>query len=165
MIITDDHILAKKAKHITTTAKINHPYEFVHDEVGFNYRMPNINAALGCAQLERLDESLKVKKKLANQWSDFFEGHGINFVKAIKGYKANHWLNAIILSSKKERDSFLKFTNSNDVMTRPIWTLMSKLDMFKDCQSDDLKNSLWLENRVVNIPSSVPEGALTNFKG
>lgn len=165
MIITDDPILAKKAKHITTTAKKNHPYEFVHDEVGFNYRMPNINAALGCAQLERLDESLKVKKKLANQWSDFFDGHSTNFVKAIKGYKANHWLNAIILSSKKERDSFLKFTNSNNVMTRPIWTLMSKLNMFKDCQSDGLKNSLWLENRVVNIPSSVPEGALTNFKG
>jgi len=165
MIITDDHILAKKAKHITTTAKINHPYEFVHDEVGYNYRMPNINAALGCAQLERLDESLKVKKKLANQWSDFFDGHSINFVKAIKGYKANNWLNAIILGSKKERDSFLKFTNSNNVMTRPIWTLMSKLNMFKDCQSDGLKNSLWLENRVVNIPSSVPEGALTNFRG
>ena len=160
MIITDDPELAKQAKHITTTAKISHPYEFVHDEVGYNYRMPNLNAALGCAQMERLEESLTIKAELANQWDVFFDNKSAHFIKAIKGNKANHWLNAIILDSREERDNFLKFTNNNNVMTRPIWTLMSKLKMFKDCQKDSLTNSLWLEDRVVNIPSSVPDGAL-----
>jgi aminotransferase in exopolysaccharide biosynthesis len=160
MIITDDYDLAMQAKHITTTAKISHPYEFVHDKVGYNYRMPNLNAALGCAQMERLEESLTIKNKLANQWDVFFDDKSADFVKAIKGNKANHWLNAIILDSREDRDNFLKFTNKNNVMTRPIWTLMSKLSMFKDCQKDSLANSLWLEDRVVNIPSSVPDGAL-----
>ena len=165
MIITNDANLAKKAKHITTTAKIEHSYEFFHDEVGYNYRMPNVNAALGCAQLERLEEFLHEKIKVADIWHKFFKERNISFVKAIKGSKANHWLNAIILNSRKDRDLFLKFTNKNNVMTRPIWTLMSKLPMFQDCQTDGLKNSLWLEDRVVNIPSSVPDGALNDFKG
>ena len=154
--------MAKRAKHITTTSKIPHPYEFVHDEVGFNYRMPNINAALGCAQLERLDEFLITKTQLSDQWGAFFDKRGIDFVKAIDGNRANHWLNTVILDTKEDRDQFLKLTNENNVMTRPIWTLMSKLPMFKDCQTDGLENSLWLEDRVVNIPSSVPDGALKN---
>jgi len=160
MIITDDSELAKRAKHITTTAKVPHSYEFVHDEIGYNYRMPNLNAALGCAQMERLSEFLMVKAQLADQWDVFFDGKGPCFVKAIDGNTANHWLNAIILDSREDRDEFLKLTNDNNVMTRPIWTLMSKLPMFKDCQTDGLENSLWLEDRVVNIPSSVPDGAL-----
>jgi len=160
MIVTDDAELAKRAKYITTTAKIPHPYEFVHDEVGYNYRMPNLNAALGCAQMERLDDFLMVKAKLADQWDAFFDGKGPVFVKAIERSKANHWLNAIILDSREDRDEFLRLTNDNNVMTRPIWTLMSKLSMFKDCQTDGLENSLWLEDRLVNIPSSVPDGAL-----
>ena len=160
MIITDDPELASRAKHITTTAKVPHPYEFVHDEVGYNYRMPNLNAALGCAQMERLDEFLTTKAELADQWGAFFDKKNVSFVKAIDGNKANHWLNAVILESRKDRDEFLKLTNENNVMTRPIWTLMSKLPMFKDCQTDGLKNSLWLEDRVVNIPSSVPNGGL-----
>jgi perosamine synthetase len=160
MIITDDSELAIRAKYITTTAKVPHPYEFVHDEIGYNYRMPNLNAALGCAQMERLDEFLMVKAQLADQWNTFFINSGADFVKAIDGNKANHWLNAIILDSREDRDKFLKMTNDNNVMTRPIWTLMSKLPMFKDCQTDGLENSLWLEDRVVNIPSSVPDGAL-----
>ena len=160
MIITDDSELAKRAKYITTTAKVPHPYEFVHDEIGYNYRMPNLNAALGCAQMERLDEFLAIKAQLANQWDAFFDQNDVRFVRAIDGNKANHWLNALVLDSKEDRDKFLKFTNDNGVMTRPIWTLMSKLSMFKDCQSDGLENSLWLEDRVVNIPSSVPDGAL-----
>ena len=160
MIITDDSELAHRAKHITTTAKVPHPYEFVHDEIGYNFRMPNLNAAIGCAQMEYLDDFLTVKAKLADQWSNFFNERGIVFVRAIDGNKANHWLNTIILNSREDRDEFLKATNDNNVMTRPIWTLMSKLPMFKDCQSDGLKNSLWLEDRVVNIPSSVPDGAL-----
>ena len=160
MIITDDAELAKRAKYITTTAKVPHPYEFVHDEIGYNYRMPNLNAALGCAQMERLGEFLTVKAQLADQWDTFLNKRGAKFFKAIYGNKANHWLNAIILDSREDRDEFLKVTNDNNVMTRPIWTLMSKLPMFKDCQTDGLENSLWLEDRVVNIPSSVPDGAL-----
>ena len=160
MIITDDSELAERAKYITTTAKVPHPYEFVHDEIGYNYRMPNLNAALGCAQMERLDKFLMIKSQLANQWGAFFDQNDVRFVRAIDRNKANHWLNAIVLDSKEDRDKFLKVTNDNGVMTRPIWTLMSKLSMFKDCQSDGLENSLWLEDRVVNIPSSVPDGAL-----
>ena len=160
MIITDDSELAKRAKYITTTAKVPHPYEFVHDETGYNYRMPNLNAALGCAQMERLDEFLTVKAQLADQWDAFFNDRDVDFVKAVNGNNANHWLNAIILDSRSDRDKFLKMTNDNNVMTRPIWTLMSKLPMFKDCQTDGLENSLWLEDRVVNIPSSVPDGSL-----
>ena len=160
MIITDDSELAKRAKYITTTAKVPHPYEFVHDQIGYNYRMPNLNAALGCAQMERLDEFLAIKAQLADQWATFFNKRGVDFVKAIDANKANHWLNAIILDSRKDRDEFLKLTNDNNVMTRPIWTLMSKLPMFKACQTDGLENSLWLEDRVVNVPSSVPDGAL-----
>ena len=160
MIITDDSELAKRAKYITTTAKVPHPYEFVHDEIGYNYRMPNLNAALGCAQMERLDEFLTIKVQLADQWDTFFHDRDVDFVKAIDGNNANHWLNTIIFDSRLDRDKFLKMTNDNNVMTRPIWTLMSKLPMFKDCQTDGLENSLWLEDRVVNIPSSVPDGAL-----
>ena len=160
MIITDDSELAKRAKYITTTAKVPHPYEFVHDEIGYNYRMPNLNASLGCAQMERLDEFLTIKAQLADKWDAFFHDRDVDFVKAINGNNANHWLNAIIFDSRSERDEFLKMTNDNNVMTRPIWTLMSKLPMFKNCQTDGLENSLWLEDRVVNIPSSVPDGAL-----
>jgi len=160
MIITDDSEQAKRAKHITTTAKIPHPYEFFHDEIGYNYRMPNLNAALGCAQIERLDEFLAIKAQVADQWDAFFYDRDVDFVKAINGNTSNHWLNTIIFNSRLDRDEFLKFTNDNNVMTRPIWTLMSKLPMFKDCQTDGLENSLWLEDRVVNIPSSVPDRAL-----
>jgi aminotransferase in exopolysaccharide biosynthesis len=160
MIITDDHHLAKRAKHITTTAKAPHPYEFVHDEKGYNYRMPNLNAALGCAQMEHIDKFLAIKLQLADQWNAFFNDRDIKFINAINGSSANHWLNAVILDSKLDCDKFIQMTNDNNVMTRPIWRLMSKLPMFKDCQSDDLKNSFWLEDRVVNIPSSVPDGAI-----
>lgn len=160
MIITSDHTLAARAKHLTTTSKVPHPYEFVHDEIGYNYRMPNINAALGCAQMERLKEFLAIKKELADKWGEFFDDQNITFARATKGSRANYWLNAIILGSKEDRDKFLEVTNNNDVMTRPIWTLMSKLSMFRNCQTDGLENSLWLEERVVNIPSSIPDGAL-----
>lgn len=160
MIITDSLEIAKRAKHLTTTAKVAHPYEFVHDEIGYNYRMPNLNAALGCAQMERLEEFLTIKRQLADKWAGLFDEKRVKFVRALEGNKANHWLNAIILDSREDRDGFLKLTNDRNVMTRPIWALMSKLPMFKDCQTDGLKNSLWLEDRVVNIPSSVPDGAL-----
>lgn len=160
MIITDDSELAKRAKHITTTAKIPHPYEFVHNEIGYNYRMPNLNAALGCAQMERLDEFLSIKTKLADQWGAFFDHYDVRFFRAIDGNKANHWLNALVLDSKEDRNIFLQLTNDSEVMTRPIWKLMSQLPMFKGCHTDGLVNSLWLQDRVVNIPSSVPDGTL-----
>tara|TARA_B110000027_G_scaffold134157_1_gene165251 strand:+ start:1953 stop:3134 length:1182 start_codon:yes stop_codon:yes gene_type:complete len=163
MLVTDDLDLALRAKHITTTAKIPHSFEFVHDEVGFNYRMPNLNAALGCAQMERLEEFLFIKNRLANQWGEFFKGKEVTFGRAIKGSTANHWLNAIVLDSKVVRDEFLEFTNNSGVMTRPIWQLMSNLQMFKNCQTDGLQNSLWLQDRVVNIPSSVPDDALVKY--
>jgi perosamine synthetase len=163
MIITDDAELAARAKHITTTAKVPHPYEFVHDEVGYNYRLPNLNAALGCAQMERLPEMLAIKAVVAKRYAELFESLGIVFVGARKGASANYWLNAIVLNSLQERNDFLELTNNQQVMTRPIWRLMSRLSMFQHCQHDGLANSMWLEDRVVNIPSSVPDGALSAF--
>ncbi len=160
MIITNDAGLAKHAKHITTTAKIPHPFEFVHDEIGYNYRLPNLNAALGCAQMERLPWMLEVKAQIASRYRAWFEPLGVQMAAALPGCHANNWLNAIILTDKAERDDFLAYTNGQGVMTRPIWRLMSELDMFRDCQNDGLENSRWLEERVVNIPSSVPESSV-----
>lgn len=163
MIITDDEALARRAKHLTTTAKVPHPYEFVHDEVGYNYRLPNLNAALGCAQMERLPEMLAIKAGVARRYAEFFEGSGVRFVQPIEGATANWWLNAIVLEDEAARDALLEFTNAQGVMTRPIWRLMSRLEMFKHCQNDGLENSRWLEARVVNLPSSVPECAMERF--
>jgi len=155
MIITDDEVLAKRAKHITTTAKVPHLYEFIHDEVGYNYRLPNINAALGCAQMETLDEILNNKRELALAYEKFFADKDINFVKEPENAKANYWLNAVILQNRKTRDEFLNVTNDAGTMTRPIWQLMNRLEMFASCQLGDLTNAYWLEDRVVNIPSGV----------
>jgi len=154
-IITDDEYLAKKAKHITTTAKITHKWDFNHDVVGYNYRMPNLNAALLVAQLEKLDNFIIDKRNLADEYENFFKNLEIDFFKEPKNSKSNYWLNCIILKNKTQRDKFLEDSNSSGVMTRPIWILMNKLPMFKDSQSGVLKNSEWLYNRVVNIPSSV----------
>lgn len=154
-IITNDEVIAKKAKHITTTAKIPHKWEYVHDLVGYNYRLPNLNAALLTAQLEQLDGFLNSKRELAGIYKGFFEDKNIKFVLEPENAKSNYWLNAVILNSKQQRDEFLEFTNANGVMTRPIWRLMNELEMFKNCQSGSLENSKYLEERVVNIPSSV----------
>lgn len=164
MIITDDEALAKRAKHLTTTAKVPHPYEFVHDEVGYNYRLPNLNAALGCAQMERLPQMLAIKADVALRYASFCEEHQLQFVRAPAGTMSNYWLNALLLGSLAERDAFLKYTNSRDVMTRPIWRLMTGLDMFKHCQHDGLENSRWLEERIVNLPSSVPDSAFAGLR-
>ncbi|WP_419766210.1 MAG: LegC family aminotransferase [Arcobacter sp.] len=155
IIVTNDEELARKAKHITTTAKKSHKYEYIHDDIGYNYRMPNINAALLVAQMENLDKFLKSKRKLANIYKKFFSDKNITFVREPKKSKSNYWLNAILLSDQKQKKQFLEFTNKNGVMTRPIWRIMSDLEMFKDCQKDDLINTKYLEERVVNIPSSV----------
>jgi len=154
-IVTNDKTLAKKAKHLTTTAKVLHKWDFYHDMVGYNYRMPNLNAALLVAQLENLDNFLYKKRKLADMYEEFFKAVDYEFVKEPIGCKSNYWLNSIILKSKQQRDEFLNETNSQKVMTRPIWILMNKLPMFEYAQCGNLTNSEWLENRVVNIPSSV----------
>ena len=155
VIVTDDEELAKKAKHITTTAKVSHPYEYIHDEVGYNFRMPNINAALLVAQMENLDKFLENKRELAKKYEEFFDSIGIKFIKEPINAKSNYWLNAIKLDNKKQRDEFLEYSNKNKVMTRPIWRLMNKLPMYKNCQRDELKNAEYLEERIVNIPSGV----------
>ena len=153
-IITNDRTLAKKAKHLSTTAKLSHKWDFKHDMIGYNYRMPNLNAALLLAQLENLNKFLASKRKLANQYKKFFKSLDYNFFKEPKNSKSNYWLNCIILKSKIQRDLFLKETNSKGIMTRPIWTLMNKLPMFKQSQSGNLKNAYWLSQRIVNLPSS-----------
>jgi len=154
-IITDDETLAKKAKHLTTTAKVPHKWKFVHDAIGFNYRMPNLNAALLVAQLEQLDGFLENKRLLANKYKEFFEKSDIVFVTELENSKSNYWLNTIILKDGQQRDLLLDEANSKGVMVRPIWVLMNKLPIFKNAQNRDLTNSEWLEQRVVNIPSSV----------
>nr|WP_321266996.1 LegC family aminotransferase [uncultured Sulfurimonas sp.] len=156
VIVTDDEELAKRAKHLTTTAKIPHKWEYVHDEIAYNYRMPNLNAALLVAQLEQLDTFLASKRELASKYEEYFKTKSeIDFIKEPRDAKSNYWLQALILKDEKTRDEFLDFTNKNGVMTRPIWKLMSELEMFKETQCADLKNSKYLQQRVVNIPSSV----------
>jgi len=153
-IVTNDKALAKKAKHLTTTSKVPHKWNFNHDMVGYNYRMPNLNAALLVAQLENLDNFISSKRKLANVYEVFFNSTNYVFVKEPMDSKSNYWLNSILLKNKQQRDEFLDETNSSGIMTRPIWTLMNRLPMFECAQCGDLKNSEWLEDRVVNIPSS-----------
>lgn len=155
MILTNDERLAKKAKHITTTAKVPHKWEYRHDQVAYNYRLPNINAALGCAQTEQLPTFIKQKREIANSYKVFFEKQGIQFVTEPVNSKSNYWLNAVLLKDRQERDSFLKETNEKGVMTRPAWQLMNDLSMYKGVQCSDLSNCEWLEARIVNIPSSV----------
>jgi len=155
MIITDDEALAKRAKHITTTAKVPHKWEYEHDMIGYNYRLPNINAALGCAQMESLPGFLIKKRSLAKQYEDFFSSQALYFKTEPQNTKANYWLNTVLTGSLKERNDFLEETNASGIGTRPIWKLMSGLPMYKSAQQGDLENALWLEDRVVNIPSSV----------
>jgi len=154
-IITNDIQLGAKAKHLTTTAKVPHPYEYVHDDVGYNFRMPNINAALACAQLEQLDLFLNNKRELALAYSHFFQSIGVEFRTELPGTKVNYWLMCLQLENKKERDLFLKETNEKRVMTRPIWQLIFKSENYDDFQRDSQRNAIFLEERIVNIPSSV----------
>ena len=155
MLLFNNEELAVHAKHLTTQAKIPHRWEFVHDEIGYNYRMPNINAALGCAQIEKINEFIANKRKLAQKYLDFFKDKDMDFFIEPKNCSSNYWLNIIILKNREERDNFLAYTNDNGVMTRPVWKLMNKLPMFKDFQCGDLSNAQWFEERVVNLPSSI----------
>ena len=154
-IVTNDVDLGIKAKHLTTTAKVPHPYEYVHDEIGYNFRMPNLNAALACAQLEQLPSFIDSKRTLAQDYNSFFKSKGINFRTELPQTKANYWLMCVELENKKERESFLKETNENGVMTRPIWQLIFKSPLYSGFQKDAQINAMYLEDRIVNIPSSV----------
>jgi len=155
MLLFNDEKLAIHAKHLTTQAKVPHRWEFVHDEIGYNYRMPNINAALGCAQMEQLPKFIENKRELSQKYIDFFKDKNMAFFVEPKDCSSNYWLNVIILKNREERNKFLTFTNDNGVMTRPIWQLMNRLPMFKNCQCGELSNAEWFEERVVNLPSSV----------
>lgn len=153
-IVTNNLMFAEKAKHLTTTGKKKHPYEFFHDELAYNYRMPNINAALLCAQLEQLDSFLANKRILAKSYDQFFNVMGIKVRTESDESKVNYWLICLELKNKEERDHYLNFLNENQIMTRPIWQLMYKLPMYKDCFRDQQKNAQFLEDRIINIPSS-----------
>ena len=154
-IVTNNEQLGMKGKYLTTTAKVPHSYEFFHDELGFNFRMPNLNAALACAQLEQLNGFLENKRSLATDYINFFDNSGIQFRTETPNTKANYWLMCVELENQKERDFFLAETNNAKVMTRPIWQLMYRLPMYQHCQRDEQLNAQFLEERIVNIPSSV----------
>lgn len=154
MIITNDETRAAKAKHLTTTAKQPHPWEFVHDDVGYNYRMPNINAAVGCAQMECFAGVLENKRTTAQMYNQFFQEIGIPFITEPAHARSNYWLNAIVLKDRQKREQFLAYSTEKGIQTRPVWTLMSHLPMYRHCQCTPLETAQWLEDRLVNIPSS-----------
>ena len=160
MILTGDPDLAARAKHLTTTAKRPHTYEFVHDELGYNYRIPNLNAALGVAQMARLPEMISAKREVAACYEAFFADRPETFITERPGTTVNYWLNAILMADRTERDALLQATNAEGIMTRPIWELMTDLPMYQHCQHDGLAVSRWLQDRIVNLPSSVPDGWL-----
>jgi len=147
--------LGARAKHLTTTAKKPHPYEYVHDELGYNYRLPNLNAALGCAQLEQLEAFIATKRELAARYAAHLAGSELQFFTEPAECRSNYWLNAVICANHEQRDALLKATNDKGVMTRPIWALMNRLPLYAHCRKGDLSNAEWLEARVVNLPSSV----------
>jgi len=155
MIVTQNDELGKLGKHLTTTAKVPHPYEYVHDHVGYNFRMPNLNAALVCAQLEQLNNFLANKRELANEYATFFQGEKIKFRTELENTRVNYWLMCVELENLEERNAFLKATNDAKTMTRPIWQLMYRLPMYQHCYRDSQRNAEFLEERIVNIPSSV----------
>ena len=156
MLLFQDEELGKLAKHLTTQAKVPHRWAFVHDHIGYNYRMPNINAALGCAQLENIDRYVANKRETAAIYADFFKNiPDITFFTEPADCRSNYWLNVVMLKDKAAQQEFLEYTNDHGVMTRPVWELMNRLEMFKHCETDGLKNTQWLADRIVNIPSSV----------
>ncbi|MCK8064983.1 LegC family aminotransferase [Vibrio sp. 1CM7H] len=154
MVLCKTQELGVRTKHVTTTAKVPHPYEFFHDEPGFNYRMPNLNAALGCAQMEVIEQYLKQKRELAECYSEFFKGTGFKFVTEPDYAQSNYWLNAIICPDKESREQVLTDTNSSGVMTRPIWQLMHRLPMFENAIRGDLTYSEFIEAHLINLPST-----------
>ncbi|WP_305457008.1 LegC family aminotransferase [Photobacterium leiognathi] len=157
MVLCKTKELGARTKHVTTTAKVPHPYEFFHDEPGFNYRMPNLNAALGCAQMEVIEQYLKKKRLLAEGYKDFFNGTDFKFVTEPEYAQSNYWLNAVICPDKESREEMLIGTNSSGVMTRPIWQLMHRLPMFENAIRGDLSYSEFIEANLINLPSTPVE--------
>ncbi|EHA1124982.1 LegC family aminotransferase [Vibrio navarrensis] len=158
MVLCGTEEAGRRTKHVTTTAKVPHPYEFFHDEPGFNYRMPNLNAALGCAQMEVLERYLAQKRQLAQQYQAFFAGSDVTFVVEPEYAQSNYWLNAIICADAQQRNELLEQTNAAGVMTRPIWQLMHRLPMFEQALRGDLTHSEFIEAHLINLPST-PVGA------
>jgi aminotransferase in exopolysaccharide biosynthesis len=154
VIITNDDKLGKLGKHLTTQAKVPHKWDFVHDHIGYNYRLPNLNAAMACAQLEQIETFIADKREVASLYKGFFEGSQFKFVEEPIGSRSNYWLNAILAENVNYRDEVLEKLNSAKIMSRPSWALMHKLKMFKNCYRDNLNNSIWVEERLINIPSS-----------
>lgn len=158
-LVTNDPDLGRRAKHLTTTAKRPHAWEFDHDEVGYNYRMPNINAALACAQMEQLPEFLENKRRTASRYAAFCAAAGIAFLQERQGTVSNYWLNGIRTDSRQERDAVLAYSHAQGVMARPAWMLMPDLPAFANCVCGPLENARWLVDRVVTLPSSAtPSG-------
>lgn len=157
MLLFNDPETARKAKHLTTQAKVPHRWEYFHDSVGYNYRMPNINAALGCAQLENIDRFIESKRATAEAYKEFFrnEPEGIRFMAEPPHSRSNYWLCAVKLPDREARDRFLTETNDNGVITRPIWELMNRLPMWKNARTDSLVNTTELADTIVNLPSGV----------
>ncbi len=155
IIVTNDDELGPLAKHLSTQAKKPHKWEYEHDMLGYNYRCPNLNAALACAQLENLEAFIANKRELAKEYKSFFQAENITFIEEPASSRSNYWLNAILLDSREDRDAFLQATNDAGVMTRPVWTLLHRLEYLKDAMYDSLENSIYIEDRLVNIPSSV----------
>lgn len=159
-MILADAALGQRAKHLTTTAKLPHPYEYVHDEVGYNYRLPNLNAALGCAQLEQLERFIASKRELAARYAAHLAGSDLDFFTEPPDCRSNYWLNAVICENRAQRDALLQATNDQNVMTRPVWALMNDLAIYTHCRKGELANAAWLADRLVNLPSSpLPEDA------
>jgi len=154
-IITNDENLAKLGKHLTTQAKAPHRWDFVHDQIGYNYRMPNINAALACAQMEQIEIFIEEKRSFAKEYSKFFCGSSLQFVDEPVEARSNYWLNAVLASDRSQRDELLTALNDAGILARPCWRLMHKLDMFNECRHDNQENAEWIESRLVNIPSGV----------
>lgn len=156
MLLFQDEELGNFAKHLTTQAKMPHRWEFVHDHIGYNYRMPNINAALGCAQVENLERYVQNKRETAAKYNEYFKKNSdVVFFTEPEHCRSNYWLNVVLLKDKAAQQAFLEYMNAHGVMTRPVWELMNHLEMFKYCETDGLENTEWLADRIVNIPSSV----------
>lgn len=154
-VITDDKSLAETLKHMTTTARCKDPYEFYHDAVGYNYRMPNLNAALACAQMEKLDDFIKNKRELARQYQEFFVKTSMVMVQEPEHARSNFWLNSVIVEDQEIRVRFLKELTENRIMVRPVWRLLNELLMYANCEVHSNKTAKLLSQRVVNLPSSV----------
>lgn len=155
-VITNNANLANMIRHLSTTARLKTKYTFDHNQIGYNYRMPNLNASLGLAQIKKLSYFVDKKREVALSYKNFFMNSDINFFSEPNRAKSNYWLNTLIFENESKRNAALKYTNNNNIMTRPPWKLMTKLIMFRDCEKTDITNSEDLETRILNIPSSVP---------